>query len=77
MVSCNLLAFIAFTSSCFVTSRYKIISDPAGWLNVSKDKGVIRVKSLMDRESDFVRDSKYTALIGAYDNGKHDLLWYI
>uniref|UniRef100_A0A7N6BW78 Cadherin-1 n=1 Tax=Anabas testudineus TaxID=64144 RepID=A0A7N6BW78_ANATE len=50
------------------TVTYKIISDPAGWLNVSKDKGVIRVKSLMDRESDFVRDSKYTALIGAYDN---------
>uniref|UniRef100_A0A7N6BBP9 Cadherin-1 n=1 Tax=Anabas testudineus TaxID=64144 RepID=A0A7N6BBP9_ANATE len=59
------------------TVTYKIISDPAGWLNVSKDKGVIRVKSLMDRESDFVRDSKYTALIGAYDNGKHDLLCLI
>lgn len=37
---------------------------------MSKDKGVIRLKSVMDRESDFVRDNKYTALIGAYDNGK-------
>ncbi|KAF3708625.1 Cadherin-1 Epithelial cadherin [Channa argus] len=47
---------------------YKIISDPAGWLNVTKETGLIRVKSLMDRESDFVRDNKYTALIGAYDD---------
>ncbi|XP_029031830.1 cadherin-1-like [Betta splendens] len=50
------------------TVQYKIISDPAGWLNISKDKGVIRVKSSMDRESDFVTDNSYTALIGAYDN---------
>ncbi|XP_034464880.1 B-cadherin-like [Hippoglossus hippoglossus] len=47
---------------------YKIISDPAGWLNVAKDTGLIKVKSIMDRESHFVKDSKYTALIGAYDN---------
>ncbi|KAK2832660.1 hypothetical protein Q5P01_016549 [Channa striata] len=47
---------------------YKIISDPAGWLNVSKETGQIRVKSTMDRESDFVRDNKYIALIGAYDD---------
>ncbi|XP_029030805.1 B-cadherin-like [Betta splendens] len=50
------------------TVQYKIISDPAGWLNISKDKGVIRVKSSMDRESGFVRNNSYTALIGAYDN---------
>uniref|UniRef100_A0A7N6BFY0 Cadherin-1 n=1 Tax=Anabas testudineus TaxID=64144 RepID=A0A7N6BFY0_ANATE len=56
------------------TVTYKIISDPAGWLNVSKDKGVIRVKSLMDRESDFVRDSKYTALIGASATGTGTLV---
>ncbi|XP_029023268.1 B-cadherin-like isoform X3 [Betta splendens] len=50
------------------TVQYKVISDPAGWLNISKDKGVIRVRSSMDRESRFVRDNSYTALIGAYDN---------
>nr|XP_057912813.1 cadherin-1 [Doryrhamphus excisus] len=47
---------------------YKIISDPAGWLNVAKLTGVITVKSPMDREAVFVKDNKYTALIGAYDN---------
>ncbi|KAM9847693.1 B-cadherin-like [Aulostomus maculatus] len=47
---------------------YKIVSDPAGWLNVAKDSGLITVKSLMDRESLFVKDNKYQALIGAFDN---------
>uniref|UniRef100_A0AAQ5YAY1 Cadherin-1 n=1 Tax=Amphiprion ocellaris TaxID=80972 RepID=A0AAQ5YAY1_AMPOC len=47
---------------------YKIISDPAGWLNVAKETGLITVKSLMDRESHFIKDNKYTALIGAYDD---------
>ncbi|XP_041802909.1 B-cadherin-like [Chelmon rostratus] len=47
---------------------YRIIRDPAGWLNVGKETGVIKVKSPMDRESSFVKDNKYTALIGAYDN---------
>ncbi|XP_028983430.1 B-cadherin-like isoform X2 [Betta splendens] len=50
------------------TVQYKILSDPAGWLNISEDKGVITVKSSMDRESNFVRENSYTALIGAYDN---------
>uniref|UniRef100_A0A4W6G5Q7 Cadherin-1 n=1 Tax=Lates calcarifer TaxID=8187 RepID=A0A4W6G5Q7_LATCA len=50
------------------TVKYKIISDPAGWLIVAKDTGLIKVKNSMDRESHFVKDDKYTALIGAYDN---------
>lgn len=51
-------------------SRYKALNDRAGWLNVHKETGLITVKSAMDRESIFVKDGKYTALIGAYDNGK-------
>ncbi|XP_045913417.1 cadherin-1 [Micropterus dolomieu] len=47
---------------------YRMIRDPAGWLKVAKDTGLITVKSTMDRESPFVKDDKYTALIGAYDN---------
>ncbi|KAI4812239.1 hypothetical protein KUCAC02_023643 [Chaenocephalus aceratus] len=47
---------------------YRIIRDPAGWLSVAKDTGLIKVKNLMDRESLFVKDNKYTVLIGAYDN---------
>uniref|UniRef100_A0A3Q3AQJ1 Cadherin-1 n=1 Tax=Kryptolebias marmoratus TaxID=37003 RepID=A0A3Q3AQJ1_KRYMA len=47
---------------------YKILADRGGWLEVNKDTGLITVKSPMDRESLFVTDNKYTALIGAYDN---------
>ncbi|XP_038579159.1 cadherin-1-like [Micropterus salmoides] len=47
---------------------YRMIRDPAGWLKVAKDTGLITVKSTMDRESHFVKDDKYTALIGAYDD---------
>lgn len=55
---------------CGFVFRYRIIRDPAGWLSVAKDTGLIKVKSLMDREGSFVKDNKYTALIGASDNGK-------
>lgn len=51
---------------CF---RYRVSQDPAGWLNINKDTGLITVKSPMDRESHFVKDGKYTALILAVDNG--------
>ncbi|KAJ0004838.1 hypothetical protein NQD34_011052 [Periophthalmus magnuspinnatus] len=47
---------------------YRIVSDPAGWLNVAKDTGLVTVKSMMDRESLFVKDDTYTVLIGAFDN---------
>ncbi|XP_037321858.2 B-cadherin isoform X1 [Pungitius pungitius] len=64
---------VQYTASDPDTARkqkvmYKIIRDPAGWLNVTKDTGLIKVKSVMDRESSFVKDDKYTVLIGAYDN---------
>ncbi|XP_024115356.1 cadherin-1 [Oryzias melastigma] len=50
------------------TVKYKIIDDPEGWLKVDEDTGLVKVKTLMDRESIRVTDNKYTALIGAYDN---------
>ncbi|XP_055007465.1 cadherin-1-like [Boleophthalmus pectinirostris] len=51
------------------TVMYRIVSDPAGWLNVAKDTGLVTVKSPMDRESSFVKEGDiYTALIGAYDD---------
>lgn len=64
-VSCNHLAVVVV----FIC-RYRIIADPAGWLNVDKETGLIKVKNLMDRESSLVKEDKYTALIGAYDNGR-------
>ncbi|XP_053532601.1 B-cadherin isoform X2 [Ictalurus punctatus] len=48
---------------------YRIGSDPAGWLKiVNPDIGRITVKSPLDRESPYVKDGKYRALILAVDN---------
>ncbi|XP_076142786.1 cadherin-1-like isoform X2 [Alosa pseudoharengus] len=47
---------------------YKVGSDPAGWLSVEKDSGIIKVKTEMDRESTFVKDGQYKALILAMDD---------
>uniref|UniRef100_A0A8C5CW55 Cadherin domain-containing protein n=1 Tax=Gadus morhua TaxID=8049 RepID=A0A8C5CW55_GADMO len=47
---------------------YKIMKDPARWLSVNPDTGLIKVKKGMDRESQYVQDGKYTALIMAYDD---------
>uniref|UniRef100_A0AAV2JPA8 Cadherin domain-containing protein n=1 Tax=Knipowitschia caucasica TaxID=637954 RepID=A0AAV2JPA8_KNICA len=50
---------------------YRVVSDPAGWLNIAKETGLVTVKTEMDRESLFVKDDIYTVLIGAYDNDEH------
>lgn len=50
------------------TIKYKVLRDPAGWLNVNKDTGLVTVKAPMDREQLFVKNDIYTALIGAIDN---------
>ncbi|KAI4888142.1 hypothetical protein NFI96_028505 [Prochilodus magdalenae] len=47
---------------------YRVGNDPADWLNVEEETGQIKVKSSMDRESLFVMDDKYTALILAIDD---------
>uniref|UniRef100_A0A8C2EPI5 Cadherin-1 n=1 Tax=Cyprinus carpio TaxID=7962 RepID=A0A8C2EPI5_CYPCA len=47
---------------------YKMGNDPAGWLSVSPETGVIKVRSLMDRESAYVKDGKYRAIILAVDD---------
>uniref|UniRef100_A0A3B1K465 Cadherin domain-containing protein n=1 Tax=Astyanax mexicanus TaxID=7994 RepID=A0A3B1K465_ASTMX len=57
------------------TARVQIVTyrvsseDPAGWVSVDRDTGLIRVKSSMDRESPFVKDGKYKVLILAVDDG--------
>ncbi|XP_016308679.1 B-cadherin-like isoform X2 [Sinocyclocheilus anshuiensis] len=43
-------------------------NDPAGWLSVSPETGVIKVRTLMDRESAYVKDGKYRAIILAVDD---------
>uniref|UniRef100_A0A9J8DEI6 Cadherin-1 n=2 Tax=Cyprinus carpio TaxID=7962 RepID=A0A9J8DEI6_CYPCA len=47
---------------------YIIANDPADWLSVNQDTGMIKVKSIMDRESARVKDGKYRAIILALDD---------
>lgn len=48
--------------------RYKLYTDAAGWLSLDQETARVSVRSTMDRESQFVRDGKYTVLVMAYDN---------
>uniref|UniRef100_A0A3B5QQR1 Cadherin-1-like n=1 Tax=Xiphophorus maculatus TaxID=8083 RepID=A0A3B5QQR1_XIPMA len=52
---------------------YEIISDPAGWFDIDKETGEIKVRNQMDRESPLVKEDKYSALIGAYDDGRYQI----
>ncbi|XP_066512625.1 uncharacterized protein [Hoplias malabaricus] len=50
------------------TVMYRVGADAAGWVSVDGETGVVKVKSPMDRESHFVKDGKYRALILAVDD---------
>uniref|UniRef100_A0A3B4D527 Cadherin-1 n=1 Tax=Pygocentrus nattereri TaxID=42514 RepID=A0A3B4D527_PYGNA len=47
---------------------YRVGSDPAGWVSVDGETGLVKVRSPMDRESPFVKDGIYKALILAMDD---------
>ncbi|XP_078066834.1 B-cadherin [Mustelus asterias] len=49
--------------------RYRMGSDPAEWFAVDLETGMIKLKSEMDRESVYVKNSTYMATILAYDDG--------
>lgn len=55
--------------------RYSVLHDPAGWLSVNPVKGTVNTSAPLDRESPYVRDSKYTAVFIATDNGECQLLY--
>ncbi|XP_061101132.1 cadherin-13-like [Conger conger] len=64
---------IAYTATDPDTAKnqkvwYKSGDDPAGWLNVNRESGLIKVRSPMDRESPFVKGGRYRALILAIDD---------
>ncbi|XP_034032906.1 LOW QUALITY PROTEIN: cadherin-13 [Thalassophryne amazonica] len=49
--------------------RYAVLRDPAGWLSVNPVRGTVNTSALLDRESPYVHDNKYTAVFIATDNG--------
>ncbi|XP_062923129.1 cadherin-1-like [Mobula hypostoma] len=51
------------------TIRYRMGSDPANWFDIEEETGIVKLISSMDRESEFVKDSNYTATVLASDNG--------
>ncbi|KAG8437531.1 hypothetical protein GDO86_008296 [Hymenochirus boettgeri] len=48
---------------------YRIGNDPAGWVSVNKDNGIITGNGNLDRESIYVRNNTYKVIILATDNG--------
>ncbi|KAI4898649.1 hypothetical protein NFI96_026010, partial [Prochilodus magdalenae] len=51
-----------------LADMYRVGADPAGWLSVDAETGLVKVRSPMDRESPFVKEGRYTALILAVDD---------
>uniref|UniRef100_A0A8C7EE19 Cadherin 26 n=1 Tax=Nothoprocta perdicaria TaxID=30464 RepID=A0A8C7EE19_NOTPE len=49
--------------------KYELAHDPAGWLSVDENSGVLTVASDFDQESPYVNNSQYTIIIHAVDDG--------
>lgn len=60
----------ATTKQTVYSHRYKIGSDPAGWLTVDPHTGDVTTVNTPDRESPYVLNGVYTVLLNAVDNGK-------
>lgn len=70
LVSCLLFALPALNASMCL-SRYRIWRDAANWLEINPDTGAITTRAELDRENfEHVKNSTYTALIIATDNGE-------
>ncbi|XP_033928455.1 B-cadherin-like [Melopsittacus undulatus] len=49
--------------------KYLVVHDPAGWLSVHPETGLVTAQGPLDRESPFVKNSTYTAVLQAMDDG--------
>uniref|UniRef100_A0A8B9G5H6 Cadherin domain-containing protein n=1 Tax=Amazona collaria TaxID=241587 RepID=A0A8B9G5H6_9PSIT len=49
--------------------KYLVGHDPAGWLAVNPETGLVTAQGHLDRESPFVKNSTYTAVLLAVDDG--------
>lgn len=50
--------------------RYLVGHDPAGWLAVHPENGLVTARDHLDRESPFAKNSTYTAMLLAVDDGE-------
>ncbi|XP_032557126.1 B-cadherin-like isoform X2 [Chiroxiphia lanceolata] len=57
--------------------KYLVGHDPAGWLAVHPDNGLVTARDHLDRESPFTKNSTYMALLLAVDDGDTVTLWLV
>ncbi|XP_075795916.1 B-cadherin-like [Pelodiscus sinensis] len=51
------------------TIRYRLGNDPAGWLAIDPESAIVTAREPLDREAVFVKNSTYTAIVLAVDDG--------
>ncbi|XP_005004692.2 cadherin-1 [Cavia porcellus] len=71
-VGLEITSYTAREPDTFMEQRitYRILRDPANWLEINPESGAITSRAELDREaSDYVKNSTYIALIIATDNG--------
>ncbi|KAM4032184.1 cadherin-like protein 26 [Anomaloglossus baeobatrachus] len=49
--------------------RYKIAEDPAGWVTIDENTGVLTTTQVLDRESPYVNQTLYKVVVYAVDDG--------
>ena len=69
-----LLFAVPVLNQSLCLSRYRIWRDAANWLEINPETGAISTRAELDREDvEHVKNSTYTALIIATDNGEDAL----
>ncbi|KAG8562960.1 hypothetical protein GDO81_015881 [Engystomops pustulosus] len=49
--------------------KYKIGNDPARWVTIGEDTGIVTGNGNLDRESEFVKNNNYTIIVMVVDDG--------